>query len=305
VPPGHDLLLTTDLLTEGIHFDTATASWRDIGYKAAVSNFSDIAAMGGRARHVVVSIALPPDMDQDAVFALYAGLAEACRRAGAVLVGGDTSASRGGLFISLAVTGVVRSGRALRRDGARAGNDLYVTGTLGDAAAGLALLRRSVFVRPAHRHILIGRHLRPSARLDIGQRLVRNRLATAAIDLSDGLSGDVRHVCRASGVGVEIELDALPVSAATRAYAAAAGLRPAELALAGGEDYELLFTARPRHRMALERLAGRGLKITRIGVIRPRAFGLKLRDGGALRPLPLISYEHFRSGRAGQPRGRR
>jgi len=298
---GSDLLLTTDLLAERIHFDPRTASWADIGFKAVAANASDIAAMGGRPRHLLIAVALSPTTPVRAVPALYRGIRDACRRWGITLVGGDTSASASCMFLSLALTGIVPRGRALRRSGARIGDDIYVTGTLGDARAGLELLSRSVRRngRPllaGSRRFLIERHRRPAARVAEGARLSARRVATAAIDLSDGLSGDLRHVCEQSRVGAEIDAVRLPISQACRKYAAATGRSAIDLALAGGEDYELLFTAPVRHRQALIRLfGGRRPGISRIGTIRPRVFGLQLREASGRRaPLPNRSYEHFR-----------
>ncbi len=304
--PGRTLLLTTDLLAEGIHFDLETATFEDIGYKAAVANLSDIAAMGGTPRYMLVAVAIPPSRTSAEVERLYRGLMRACRPYKVELVGGDTSASRHGLFLSITLTGFAQAGMALTRDGARVGDLLYVTGTLGDSLAGLNLLvtgrKRRI---PAgggsnerHRQYLrylVDRHLHPTPRIKEGQLLATHRLATAAIDLSDGLSGDLAHVCEESGVGAEIETTALPLSPACRAYAAASRTDPVRLALTGGEDYELLFTIAPGNRAKLDRLAQRtGCRFSRIGTVRPKRFGLRLRRGnGSLRRLAIAGYQHF------------
>jgi thiamine-monophosphate kinase len=296
-------LLTTDLLAEGIHFDRATASFDDIGFKGAVANLSDIAAMGGRPQHMLVALAIPPRFPSSAVDRLYRGIMQACRPHGVALIGGDISAARGDLFFSIAMTGIVPRSQLLTRSGARAGDDVYVTGTLGDSLAGLALIGRKSG-RPsgrlrklatADRQFLIARHLRPTPRLEIGRWLARHRLATAAIDLSDGLSGDLVHLCERSRVGIEVNRDALPMSPALLAYAALKGVDPTALALQGGEDYELLFTAPPRVRDRLEGTAGRlGCAVTRIGTIRAQLFGRRIRERNqSLTRMPRISYEHF------------
>jgi thiamine-monophosphate kinase len=299
-------LLTTDLLTEAVHFDSRTATFHDIGYRAAVANLSDIAAMGGTPQYLLIALAVPRQGSSAQVHQLYRGLMAAGRPYGVRLIGGDTSASKRGWFLSIALVGIVAPQQALLRNGARAGDLLYVTGTLGDSLAGLRLLNESTSrrQRPRTTHMLprrykqflVKRHLHPTARVREGQWLSTNRLATAAIDLSDGLSGDLRHICEESRVGVEVDLSALPLSPACRAYAQARRLDPVALALAGGEDYELLFTIRPRNRAKLEREARRrGFRLTNIGVVRPARLGIRARfPGKASRPLPVTSYEHFR-----------
>jgi len=308
LPTNHLLLVSTDLLAEDVHFDLATATFEDIGYKAAAANLSDIAAMGGVPQHMLVAVAIPGSCKSSEIERLYRGLMHACRRYGVELVGGDTSASRQGLFISVTVTGVTEPGQALRRDGATAGDLLYVTGTLGDSLAGSNILRTRIRTKgkagkgqhKRHLRDLIERHLRPTPRIEEGQLLATHHLATAAIDLSDGLSGDLAHVCEESGVGAEIEIAALPLSPACRSYAAAYRLDPSNLALTGGEDYELLFTVSPGNRAKLDRLARRArYRFSCIGTIRPKGFGLRVKHrNGSSRRLPLTSYQHFQSHRA-------
>ncbi len=314
-PKGRELVLTTDLLVEGVHFDPRTASLEDIGYKAAIANLSDIAAMGAKPEYLLVSIALPASCTTPQIVRLYKGIMDACRPYRVGLIGGDTSASSDGLFLNLTVTGSVPAGTALMRSGAHVGDLLYVTGTLGDSLAGLTLLSPAARRQPSlplsvrARRFLIERHRRPTAHPLLGQVLSRHRLASAAIDLSDGLSGDLRHLCAQSRVGVEIVAEALPLSPSLRAYARAYQADPVTLALQGGEDYELLFTVPPAQERALLRLTQRrGRRLTRIGAIRPAAFGVRIREaGGRLRSLPITSYEHFRRApdRPAQPARRR
>jgi len=289
--------VTTDLLVEGVHFNLGTASPEAVGYRAAMANLSDLAAMGATPRYLLTSIAIPRRCSAAHVDQLYGGLMKACRPHRVSLIGGDTSASRGGLFLSLTLIGTTRRRQALLRSGARIGDALYVTGTLGDSLAGLQILTRQSSTRVAkpHQRFLIHRHLRPTARVSEGQWLNRARRASAAIDLSDGLSGDVRHLCEESRVGADIELDAIPISPSCRAYAKSSRQDPTQLALSGGEDYELLFTVSAQHQPAVEHQAKKaGYRITRIGVIRPRRSGLRIQSqAGEWRPLPLTSYEHF------------
>jgi thiamine-monophosphate kinase len=295
-------LVTTDLLAEGIHFDCRSAAFADIGFRAATANLSDIAAMGGQPEYLLVSLAIPPRAAARQVEQLYRGMMTACRPHRVHLIGGDTSASRGGWFVNITLIGSAASGRTLFRSGARAGDDLYVTGTLGDSRAGLGLLqRRTSRVSPrglsaAQRRFLIRRHLRPTARIREGAWLSQGAWATSAIDLSDGLSGDLRHLCAESGVGAVIELAALPISSACRRYARSVKEDAWRVALAGGEDYELLFTVPRRQRMRFDRASARHrLRATRVGRVTAGKEGLRMTLGdGRERPLPSIGYEHFR-----------
>lgn len=302
---GRWSLLTTDLLAEGVHFDLRTATMADIGFRAAAANLSDIAAMGGTPQYLLVSLAIPRTGTSQHVLQLYKGMMAACRPHHVTLIGGDTSASEGGWFISVMLVGMVPPRKALFRSGARVGDLLYVTGTVGDALAGLMLLNesprkkqcpRTATLSARHRQFLIGRHLHPTARLAEGQWLSAHRFGTSAIDVSDGLSGDLRHICEDSHVGVDLDLGSLPLSPACRAYAASRQLDQVALALTGGEDYELLFTLSPRHKAQVERDAKlRRFRMTCIGTIRPARNGIQaIGQDGTRRPLPNTSYEHFR-----------
>jgi len=308
---GKVTLVTTDLLAEGIHFELTTATCEEVGYKAAVANLSDIAAMGGTPRYVLVSLAVPASRSRSDVLRLYAGMMRACRPHRVELIGGDTSASRRDLFINLTLLGTAKPRQVLLRRGARAGDLLYVTGTLGDSLAGLQLLTapitkggrgRAVALAPHDRDYLIGRHLRPEARLRVGQLLAAGRLATAAIDVSDGLSGDLAHLCREGGVGAEVEVSALPLSPALRRYAEARRMSAETLALTGGEDYELLFAVSPGRATAVEALARSArCPVRKIGRFRPKAFGMKVvgtdRSLAAFTTSPILRSEERRVGK--------
>ena len=299
------MVLTTDLLTEGVHFDLRTATMADIGFRAAAANLSDIAAMGGTPQHLLVALAIPRTGTRRHLHQLYRGMMTACRPHHVGLIGGDTSASNGGWFLSVTLIGMVPPRKALFRSGARIGDLLYVTGTIGDALAGLRILNEplpptkrfpwTAALSTWHRQFLIGRHLRPTARVAEGQWLSIHHFATSAIDISDGLSGDLRHICEESHVGADLDLRALPLSPACRAYAASRKLDPVDLALTGGEDYELLFTVSPRQRPRLERTAlKRGFSLTCIGKIHPLRFGIQaVSPHGRRHRLANTSYEHF------------
>jgi thiamine-monophosphate kinase len=294
--------LTSDLLAEGIHFDMKSATPESVGYRAAMANLSDIAAMGAVPRYLLISLAIPKIMKRSHIDKLYHGLMKACRLYEVALIGGDTSASMAGLFLSITLIGTTSGRRAIFRHGAKVGDYICVSGTLGDSLAGLKLLmsstapgRRIAAFSRSHRKFLIRRHSHPTARISEGRWLNEQRLASAAIDLSDGLSGDLRHLCEASRVGAEVELDRIPISKACRAYARTIGVSPMRLALTGGEDYELLFTGSAHDGDIIEREARtRGYHMTRIGTIRPQRFGIQMTSGGRTQPMPVTSYEHFR-----------
>jgi len=296
---------TTDLLAEGIHFDLKSATLESVGYRAVMANLSDIAAMGAVPRYLLISLAIPKTFKRSHIDELYTGLMKACRPHDVALIGGDTSASKAGLFLSITLVGTTNRRRALFRHGAKVGDHIYVSGTLGDSLAGLKLLMSDITSHPlgrrktkfsrSHRRFLVRRHTHPTARVAEGRWLNDRRLASAAIDLSDGLSGDLRHLCEESRVGAEVELDKIPISPACRTYARAIGVSPIQLALTGGEDYELLFTVSPRNCDTLERQARtRGYRMTRIGTIRPQRFRIQMTSDGRTQPLPVTSYEHFR-----------
>ena len=300
--PHSHLLISTDLLIQGIHFDLRFESFRDVGYRAAVANLSDIAAMGGLPQYLLVALAIPGTYAESDFFDLYDGIMAPCQEYGVKLIGGDTSASQQNLFLAITIIGKVESDRALGRDGAQLGDLIYVTGTLGNSNAGLHILQTkgkkikqgltSQTIR-----FLTNRHLYPTPRIKVGRLLSTNRLATAAIDLSDGLSGDLRHLCQESKVGAEIDETKLPLSQPYRAYTTIKGLDPIKLALQGGEDYELLFTVSSRNQPRLERHMKKiGDQATHIGIIKPQRSGirLKLKDG-SYREIPKSGYEHFRT----------
>ncbi len=262
---GEDLLFTTDMLIENVHFRRATHSAADIGWKALARGLSDLAAMGAAPRFCLLSLALPEWADRRWIDNFYRGLLDLSAREGAPLIGGDL-ARAGKAMCDIVCCGAVPRGRALRRDGARSGDAIYVSGALGGSALGLAIGRGR-----ARR-----RHLRPEPRLALGQFL-RTRLgATAAMDLSDGLSLDLRRMCLASGLSAEIEVPPRFPGASQ------------EMALHGGEDYELLFTLPPK------RLAPReyqGIPLTRIGAIRKGEPGNVFLNGA---PLPPLGWDHLR-----------
>lgn len=277
VPGARPLLLTVDALVEGVHFRRAWLTPAQLGRRAFAVNASDIAAMGGAPRWCVVHIGAPPRVPAADVAAVSRGLAAAARRAGATLVGGNLSRAAE-LSVTVALIGEAPP-RPVTRAGARPGDALYVTGRLGLAGLGVRRLRRDARAADAAAR----RWRQPIARLAAGAALARRGLASAMIDVSDGLLQDLGHLCRASGVGAALEIARLP-----------AGADPA-LALRGGEDYELLFAVPPRREAALARAASSlGCPITRIGeCTRARRIQVLDATGRSVR-APGGGFDHFR-----------
>jgi len=293
--PGAVLLATTDLVIEDVHFRRATASPRDIGWKAMAVNLSDIAAMGGRPRWALVALALPPSTPVDDVDGLYAGMREAAAPHGVVIVGGDTSASPRGWMINVTLLGEAVT--PLLRSTARPGDALAVTGTLGRSAAGLAVLERETApdgVEPAALAAATAAHLRPHPRVREGMWLAAAGGVTAMMDLSDGIGIDLPRLASESHAGAVIDVDRLPLDDATRAVAAALGADPLAWATGGGEDNELLLACEPG---ALPRLQ-RGLAdawrmhLTPIGEVTTSAAGVRWLSRG--REVTVArGFEHF------------
>ena len=260
--PSGSSLVTADLLIEGVHFDLKWISLVDLGFKSLAVNLSDIAAMGGVPAYAMLSLGIPANFDSKKIDAFYRGIRALARPSRVAVVGGDTSGAKL-LIISVCVIGhAPRS--PIRRGGAAVGDDIYVTGTLGDAALGLKLLKRgrSHGKKQAAAKVF-ARHRRPTPRLAAGALIAKKNLATAMIDVSDGLLQDLGHICRASGTGAVILHEQLPLSAAYRSLCGKDGTRHA---LSGGEDYELLFCARRRNRARIEKLSRHiRLPISRIG----------------------------------------
>lgn len=291
VPAGELLLTTTDMLLEDVHFRRDWTSLRLLGRKCVAVNVSDIAAMGGAIRHLYVGLGVPAHIPMAELDELMAGVLEAAADYGADLAGGDTCASSGSLVISVTAEGTIAGDRVIQRSGARPGDAIYVSGTLGDSALALRELQAGRVPGP----FLAARHHDPIARASLGRCLASERLATAMIDVSDGLLADLGHLLRASACGAVIEGAALPLSPPFSAALAAAPALFA-LALGGGEDYELLFTSPPEAAAALVRLAAAtGVPLSRIGTVVPAADGVTVTDcsGRLLTDLPS-GHDHFR-----------
>lgn len=293
LPPGEMLLTTTDMLVEDVHFRRAWTGMESLGKKSAAVNLSDLAAMGAVPKALFLALAVPEDLSAQEIDRFFDGFLEVCHASGAVLAGGDTCASMGGLSISVTALGSASEKNVLRRSGARSGDSIYVTGCLGDSGLALQCLLAGRQVPPG----ALGRHLEPAARVSIGQALAEAGIATAMIDISDGLLADLGHILAASSVGGLVNIDTLPLSAEMQS-AVAADRAVFEQALIGGEDYELLFTAASGSEQDIVQIAGLcQLPITRIGVIDGSPGAIELRDKGQPSPLPRNrGYKHFSDG---------
>lgn len=286
VTDGNELAISTDLLLAERHFFNDVDP-ESLGHKALAVNLSDLAAMGATPRWALLSLALP-EANAPWLERFSAGWHALAEAHGVSLIGGDTT--RGPLAISVTIMGEVARGQALRRAGAKAGDEIWVSGTLGDAALALAYLQRRIVISPHAAASVLPRLHRPTPRVKLGQKLLE--LAHSAIDISDGLLADLGHVLQASGVGAEIQIDAVPLSETLRAYWQDDVARHA--ALAGGDDYELCFTAKPAQHAAIMQL-GKRLKIplSCIGKI-TRAPGLILRDANKqLLDIQGSGFDHF------------
>jgi thiamine-monophosphate kinase len=285
-PASRELVLVTDTLVEGVHFPPGSAA-ASIGHRAFAVNLSDIAAMGAEPSWALLALTLPAyDEAWLELFSRAAG--DLCRKHGVALIGGDTT--RGPLTITVTLAGIVPIGMALERKGGQAGDAIFVTGSPGDAAAGLALEQGRLHVTDAmSAQILRDRFLFPTPRCDIGVAL--RGMASACIDVSDGLGGDLEKLCLASGCGAEVDAAALPLS---DALSAAVGREAArEYALTGGDDYELLFTVPLARLGAMTHAVARGLgPVTRIGSL-VAGTGVRVFARGGVMQFSQSGFDHF------------
>ncbi len=300
-PAGKLQVLTTDLLLEGIHFDLMYVPLKHLGYKAVVVNLSDLCAMNADPKQITVSIGVSNRFSVEALEELYEGIFAACERYQVDLVGGDTSASKQGLVISVTALGEGVEDTLCYRSGARPGDLICVSGDLGGAYIGLQMLEREKQVYLQHPGVqptldgkayVVGRQLRPEARVDIVALLREQGIKpTAMIDVSDGLSSDLLHLCHRSDTGALVEEAAVPIHAETYEQAVLFNMDPINTALNGGEDYELLFTVRPEDRKLVEGLAD----VSIIGEMTETRAGVKLlTKGGNRHELVAGGWNHLR-----------
>ncbi|HWQ34008.1 MAG TPA: thiamine-phosphate kinase [Blastocatellia bacterium] len=298
---GRETLITADLLIEDVHFKPAYTPFQCLGHKSLAVSLSDIAAMGGVPRYALLTLGIPKSLSDDGqweeFFAGYFALAEEFN---VTLIGGDTCAAPDRLTIDSIVLGECDEGKALRRNGARTGDAIYLTGEIGASAAGLELLRRgerlSQGSRAAGQNALRA-HLMPQPRVKFGRLVGASGLAHAMVDVSDGLAQDLAHICEESGVGAIIDFESVLVAAETRLVRESDDAAFA-LAISGGEDYELLLTADRDDEAALLEMARQcNLPLTRIGEVTDAdpatGFAPLLRRAGRIEPVTVRGYDHF------------
>ncbi len=276
LPRGHEALVTTDFSLEGVHFRRDWHPPDSVGHRCLARGLSDIAAMGGTPRAAFLSLALPTELGQEWVDRFVSGLLKLARRFSVRLAGGDTAQSPTGVLADIVVLGSVPARSAILRSGARSGDLLYVTGTLGSASGDLNRLRDGEKLRPRSHN----KHFYPEPRLAVGQFLRQHKLASAMIDISDGLSTDLGHLCEESGTGAVVQAEWLP---------ALPGKDGLTLALHGGDEYELLFAASPKRRVP-KQIAG--VSVACIGEI-TRGRQMKLVISGKTEVLRPAGWEHF------------
>ena len=300
----HVWLLTLDTLIESVHFDCAFHPPQLLGRKAVSVNVSDIGAMGGQPRFALLSVGMPPGFDPAWFQAFAQGVAAACREYGCLLIGGDTVASPQGLNFSLTLIGEAKAERVIYRNGAQVGDTIWVSGPLGWAAAGLALLQRGIGRDNDAFFPLIQRHLDPRARATLGNMVGESGLVHAMMDLSDGLATDLAHLCAASAVAAEIEAQRLPGQSLLAEAARLTGEDPLHWAIRGGEDFELLFTAAAEAEAELMALGRQcDLELTAIGtIVTGTGVSLLRRDEDGSTEAESVAYggyDHFRSNGGG------
>jgi len=296
--PKEYLLFTTDALVQGIHFDLKYFPFYFVGWKGMVANISDVAAMGGTPQGAIVTLGLPGNAKVEQVEEIYRGAKAASKSYNVPIIGGDIVKSPNRLFLSLGLVGRVKKNSLTLRSGAKPGDILAVTGSLGASEAGMRLLKRHKRIglkelKALSRKGPYSSHLRPKARLEEAKALVNNFAVSSMIDLSDGLASDIHRIKEESRVGAEIFETSLPIAPSTRKAAEKLGLSPLKLALFGGEDYELLFTIPGRE---LEKAQNKKLDfpVSIIGRILPTKMGISLVDASYRRNLLAPKgYAHF------------
>lgn len=295
VPSDSKIVVTTDMLLEGVHFRREWSDPYSIGWKAAAVNLSDIAAMGAEPTVAFISLAMSAEETVENLDRLYDGFSDCLNRYGARLAGGDTNASPNGLILGVTQIGKVAANEALARSGARIGDSLLVTGTLGNSAAGLAMLERQGYPKGEKlAPMVVAAHRRPQPRIFAGRAAAMTRKVRAAMDISDGLLGDVRKLCAASDVGVRIDAANLPISDDLRQAARLLGKDPIDFALEGGEDFELLLSVAPADvNDVVAAIAETGIATVVVGEILKAGLRVMAPDGSSEIDVESRGWDHF------------
>jgi thiamine-monophosphate kinase len=295
--PATDLVWTTDTQEEGVHFRRDWASAADIGWRCLAVNVSDIAAMGALPLGALVALSLPATLDVAFVDALYEGMYALACEYGCPIIGGNVSKASGTLTVTITVLGQVPVGQSIYRSGAQVGDEIWVTGTLGGAKAGLEALLAPAAVATLDLDAVLQRYRRPQPRLQEAQYLRQHATLHSLLDMSDGLSSDLTHICEASRVGAQLRAEHIPLHEGARLVATTLGTDPLAYALHGGEDFELCLTASPGEIEPLRQPFTQQFQcaLTRVGTIQSGTGVTLCRADGTQQPLQARGYDHFRA----------
>lgn len=291
IEPSKDkvLIFTTDTLVEKVHFDLKYFSSEQVGWKAMAANLSDIAAMGGLPKFALVTVGLTKSVPVENVIAIYDGMTDIAKRYKCKVIGGDTTFSPQGIFISIALLGEVEKKFLVKRTGAKKGDLICVTGDLGEAQAGLEFLKKNL----PKKSPLVKKHLNPFPRIDEARALVKNLKISSMIDISDGLSSELFHLTEENNLGAIIHEDKIPISRGCISLANSLRKSPLKWALSSGEEYELLFTINKKELPSLEKVK-RKIRISVIGEMLDRKEGVMLQKrSGKKRKLTKSGFKHF------------
>ena len=294
--PGHEILLTCDCIVEGRHFLSERISPFDLGRRAMTLNISDVGAMGGHPLYALVSLGLKRETLVSHVLQMYRGFTAELNPFSAAIVGGNLTRSEGPVFIDITLIGEVESGKMVKRSTASPGDAILVTGFPGQSAAGLRLLNQFSEGEDLNDHPLVRAYNRPSHRALEGERIARSGLATAMIDVSDGLLGDLGHICKESGVGALIYQQQLPVSQALQQACSRMGCDPLDFVLSDSDDYELIITCLPEEAETVKKMVSetRNVSATQIGTITSDPNTMELaQEDGTRRALHPSGWDHF------------
>ncbi len=293
---GQVNLVTTDLLIESVHFLRDATSGFNLGFKALAVNFSDIAAMGGAASDAFISIGIPQDCSLEFLEDIYAGMKILASRYNVNLLGGDTTSSKNDLVLSITVTGKAEKDKILYRDGAKPGDIIFTTGSLGDSRAGLHIIKNNIESELPEFTFLKNAHLLPVVYLNEGRFFADTGHVTSMIDISDGLSSDLSHIVKASGTGARIYADKLPISPALKKFSSLYSFNSTDYALMGGEDYTLLFTVSPEQTREVTEAFGEGFhkEIYPIGDITDSGKIELVSGSGKTSELKPSGWDHFK-----------